>query len=346
MTNTDILDLARPNQGDSNWHIPVNANFTALNDKLGKAYKYLWNINNVTYISTNAKYVTDHWERWDNSKSASIIKIDDGLIEQYACIAGTGTIEWSLADDVFGDGRDGAYSASSDDSLGGIKFYTTFNDNGHNISITENSIIYATESITISGNMTVAATGGAGGISFKDYTSIDLSTPGEIGYWGGNGGNGGATTVGIGGTIDQNYPEPDNMKYRNEKQSINDIFTIYNLTTKPAGAGGGGGRAVYTDTLYVGGNGGKGGGFIILCAPAINISGNIYAKGQDGYDTPNPGVVTGGGGAGGGGSIRLFYNILTETGILDVSGGLGGSGGTSGYNGENGSNGVIQRMQY
>ena len=44
VNETDILDLARPNSGDSNWHIPNNANFTAIDDKLGKAYKSLWNI--------------------------------------------------------------------------------------------------------------------------------------------------------------------------------------------------------------------------------------------------------------------------------------------------------------
>ena len=53
--------------------------------------------DDVTYLTTNAKYVTDHWERWDNTKGATLIKIEH-FIDSY-CDAGIGNDYWILPND-------------------------------------------------------------------------------------------------------------------------------------------------------------------------------------------------------------------------------------------------------
>ncbi len=94
-TTTTILELTKPEQGATNWHVPINANWDTIDSKLGQGYKNFWNEGDVTYITNNAKYVTDHWERWDTSKAASMIKLNiDGSYEIYNAVAGTGTISW------------------------------------------------------------------------------------------------------------------------------------------------------------------------------------------------------------------------------------------------------------
>jgi len=62
---------------------------------LGQAYRNIWEEGGITYISNNAKYVTDHWERWDNLKGAWLIKLDEGVKTEYYCAAGSGTITWN-----------------------------------------------------------------------------------------------------------------------------------------------------------------------------------------------------------------------------------------------------------
>lgn len=91
---TAILGLEQPVQGVDNWHIPINANFGNIDSKLGQAYRNVWEEGGITYISNNAKYVTDHWERWNNAKGAWLIKLDEGVKTEYYCAAGSGTIVW------------------------------------------------------------------------------------------------------------------------------------------------------------------------------------------------------------------------------------------------------------
>jgi len=102
---TPILGLEQPAQGVDNWHIPINANFGNIDSKLGQAYRNIWEEDGITYISNNAKYVTDHWERWDNLKGAWLIKIDENTKTEYYCNAGSGTITWNSDPIVWEDNK-------------------------------------------------------------------------------------------------------------------------------------------------------------------------------------------------------------------------------------------------
>ena len=96
MTTTAILELTKPAQGYANWHIPINANFDTLETKLVKAYQNVWVVGQITYFTSNAKYVTDHWERLSISYGATMFAQDNEnkTIKQYYCASGSGAISW------------------------------------------------------------------------------------------------------------------------------------------------------------------------------------------------------------------------------------------------------------
>ena len=96
MTTTAILELTKPAQGYANWHIPINANWDALENKLSKAYQNIWVVGQITYFTSNAKYVTDHWERLSISYGATMFAQDNEnkTIKQYYCASGSGAISW------------------------------------------------------------------------------------------------------------------------------------------------------------------------------------------------------------------------------------------------------------
>lgn len=96
MTNTPILDLEELVQTEIDWHLPFNSNFNKIDEKLGQAYYNLSEVNGITYITSNAKYVTDHWERLDELKGAFMVEIDGilGVKNEYYCLSGTGEIAW------------------------------------------------------------------------------------------------------------------------------------------------------------------------------------------------------------------------------------------------------------
>lgn len=371
MATTTNLNLEKPIQGTANWHIPINSNFDKIDAAVSAAYKNVWQVGNDTYLSANAKYVTNHWERWDNSKPAKLIKVlHNGEVEIYNCSAGSGTITWYKSG--YGNGENGIQSHSGTTSISGLKQYTRFNDNGFNTTITAPTIIFAQESITISGTVTVnpiAGTGGtiptttigAGGSSnYTKYPGLDgiafggNAVCGSFGY-GGNGGEypsyGGAGGKPI---------EPLNIRNGFKNNSITDVSSdviITYILDNFKGSGGGKGGAVYPGShvgYLDGGNGGNGGGVLILCAPIINIVGSINAKGQNGSNgvVLDPSWNAGSGGGGGsGGMVALFYETLNETGSISVAGGAaGGIGVQNGYTAtpapQAGGTGVIVRKQY
>ena len=368
MATTTNLKLEKPIQGTANWHIPINSNFDKIDAAVKASYKNVWQVGNDTYISSNAKYVTNHWERWNNSKPAKLIKVShNGEVEIYNCSAGSGTITWYKSG--YGNGKNGIQSHEGATSISGLKQYTRFNDNGFNTTITAPTIIFAQESITISGTVTVnpiAGTGGTipaitssahGSFYYTKYPGLD-GTPfggnavcGSFGY----GGNGGEYSVGGEG----GKPiEPLNIRNGFINNSIKDVSSdviITYISDNFKGSGGGKGSIIYTGLRYLNsGNGGNGGGVLILCAPIINIVGSINANGQNGSNgvvtSPSKDVGSGGGG-GSGGMVALFYETLNETGSISVAGGAAGEIGMSnGYavtpGPQAGGTGVIIRKQY
>ena len=107
MTTTAILELTKPAQGYANWHIPINANFDTLETKLVKAYQNVWVVGQITYFTSNAKYVTDHWERLSISYGATMFAQDNEnkTIKQYYCASGSGTITWILISTIDSSGN-------------------------------------------------------------------------------------------------------------------------------------------------------------------------------------------------------------------------------------------------
>lgn len=89
-------------------------------------------------------------------------------------------------------------------------------------------------------------------------------------------------------------------------------------------AGGSGGVADSSPPSAAGGRGG--GGLLIECGGALNFTGTIYLKGQNGADGPRGG---GGGGAGGGAAIISGSHTATS-GTFNNAGGTGGTSGSAG----------------
>ncbi len=211
----------------------------------------------------------------------------------------------------------------------------------------------ATPMIDCSG---LGAAGGSGGVRIPQVGNT-TGSPGSNGVTENlivDAGNGGGTA----------NPTPGGIKPSAYQFSVNySVYQIYkqrypNMTV---GSGGGGGQAIKglnnTDTA-IGGNGGPGGGCLIIeCAGAWNFTtaNGISVAGQNGADGSSVGltdVAGAGGGGGGSGNFLCLYNILTSnTGTINISGGvggltletyvanpIGGGGGASGIN--NGNNGV------
>ena len=95
MIATTILELEKPAQGYENWHIPINANWDALENKLSKAYQNIWVVGQITYFTSNAKYSAG-WTRISDSYGATMIAQDNSnkTITNYYCASGSGAISW------------------------------------------------------------------------------------------------------------------------------------------------------------------------------------------------------------------------------------------------------------
>jgi hypothetical protein len=114
-------------------------------------------------------------------------------------------------------------------------------------------------------------------------------------------------------------------------------------------SGGGGGASALNNGNGAGGAGGKGGGAILIeCGGDLNMTGNIWAKGNDGADINQEGASAGGGGAGG--MVVVLYNTQTAvSGTIDTSGGTGGDNAAGPYTGGAGgasNSGLIAQNYY
>jgi hypothetical protein len=115
--------------------------------------------------------------------------------------------------------------------------------------------------------------------------------------------------------VNTNLPYTD---YQNPQHLPGDIYgNIYQMPLL-GGSGGGGGKDPY-------GAGGGGGAILIAVSGSLSVSGNISARGGNGYydwrDNNGNWWQTGAGGAGSGGAIRLIASTLTGSGSLDTGGG-------------------------
>jgi len=210
-------------------------------------------------------------------------------------------------------------------------------------------ILKATGNVTIAGTIDLkgdGAPGGIGGVSgngsdgTNGFAIIDdndhLGGQGCNGY----GDSGGLTKSagGTGGVILSNkalYTVAHTLLY---KKSIN-IAT---------GSGGGGGGSGSNAGLNAGGNSGGagahgGGAVLIECMGALDFSGTIDVRGDDGsVGSGSDGDSHAGGGAGGGGAsgmiVILYESLTANTGTLSTNGGTGGAGGNT-INGNTGCSG-------
>jgi len=183
--------------------------------------------------------------------------------------------------------------------------------------------------------------GAAGGIQDHDgegaspgkNSGNDCSGGGGGGY-GGKGGKGGNSSHGDGGAGGEACCDPTN-------------YRVHKL-----GSGGGGGSTGEFQpggSQIIAGEGGNGGGYIVLDAQNITIAGILSANGGNGGNGGGGGSDSAGGGGGGGagGCIRLRGDYINLTNaVFYAKGGNGGDGGEPGSEpgggGGGGGGGVIK----
>jgi hypothetical protein len=147
------------------------------------------------------------------------------------------------------------------------------------------------------------------------------------GGWGQGGGGGGYGTGGEDGFYEGGDDYPPGQG--------GELYGDSLLTTLPLGSGGGGGHSLFVTPSfpYYSGDGGRGGGSIMIFANLIDISnGYLYCNGADG--TIRGGHFTSGigGGGGSGGSVHLAGNVVTAGAGQHIQA-LGGEGATGAGNG-------------
>lgn len=191
----------------------------------------------------------------------------------------------------------------------------------------------ATTALT-AGTLAAGTTGGAGGTAAG---SAGGNSATSLGGAGGAGGLGSLGAGGAGGTNTLNTAGNGGVEtFQNVDRCKEGRNLAGTQVTYGSGGGGGGGDGV------AGGAGGAGGGLIILMSPLITGTGQINAKGGNGFTPITGGNKGGGGGAGGGIIVCISENDVTTTSLaLSVSGGLGAPGVGTGANGVNGTVGRI-----
>jgi hypothetical protein len=243
------------------------------------------------------------------------------------------------------DGHDGVLNPTTNtvinmaDHPDGIYHYSAVNiPFGLSVSFVQNTN-YSPVVWLVQSNCTIAGTVSVNGVEGGHGITGSLGGPGgwrggngapmqgllpESGYGPGggkvgsntdwNGGNASHSTLGAWSTNELRLP--DDTVFRQHLPG--DLYgNIYGLPLW-GGSGGSGGQAA---------NGGGGGGGAILLAVGgtLAISGNISARGGDGYyvyrDNNGNSWEGGTGGAGSGGSIRIVASSLTGGGFLDTGGG-------------------------
>jgi len=263
---------------------------------------------------------------------------------------------------IFGDGSDGAISHSSAANVGGVVNATTWEvEAGTTVTLDDPVlIVFATNSITVSGTIDAAgmgATGGGGGTNDNGSNGGDAAfVPNGTGGSGGgssnayNGGSGGAgdTSIISGRGLLRGFGALPMHLLENASgyagaggggggASFNDTSGTGSDGTAPGGGGGGGGDG--TGGGSSGASGGDGGGCVILIAPNITITGTVDVSGQDGEDTSNN---AGAGGGGSGGVVGLYcYQLDDSSATYTIAGGAGGSAGGAGGDGAAGADGLV-----
>ena len=180
-------------------------------------------------------------------------------------------------------------------------------------------VIFAQKRIVIGGILDVTGKGAAGGIA--PTGSPGNGNPGENGRLLSSGGDGGPAyqkTGGAGGVASDSVLWYDHFLFSALWDMVKDDYL----------AGPGGGSGATYNTQHPGGDGGDGGGYIVLFAPHIIVTGTLTVNGVDGEDTPTSGGASDDGGGGGGGSGGVIWlvgrTIDTSTGTMNKAGGAGG----------------------
>ena len=239
-------------------------------------------------------------------------------------IYNTGTCSDDLPD-VFQSTN--SYNSTGNLSLSGTVDYCNFTLNaGHTLNISGYLILRVADTLTINGNID----GDGGG-----------NTQGDGGA---SGGAGGSCSGGWWGA--QNH----NSSGGSGNNAVISYSHILNQNTLCGDKGGNGHVKYYQNNscgINEGANGGS--GFVIICN-YLKFNGNISLRGGDGFSSSSNNCVKAGSGGGGGGSIIInAQNVLNNTGVINVNGGLGGSsvsGSVGGYtitgtSGSVGGNGYI-----
>lgn len=240
----------------------------------------------------------------------------------------------------YGNGSNGAYSATSNTTIaGGTYNYTTFNINsGVTVSVTGNQplIIRCTGAVTINGTLIASGGNGGNGVTFSTFGIGGVGVAG-----GGNGGNGvyvgsaapGVAGSGLGGvgTAGGGWSGGGGAGYSVVGASTGNtaggfggpIYGNANISGLEAGSGGGGGSG---GNSCGSGGGGAGGGLIsINSAVSITIGATGVINVNGGNGGTDGGGNCGGGGGGSGGSILMQTPAMTNNGTLQANGGAGGA---------------------
>ncbi len=314
------------------------------------------------------------YELWDKGQmrwNIGRLEVLDGGV--WVPVGGVTFPEWLARLSILNDGTDGAYNASSTQTIpSGIHRFTTFNINsGVTVTPVGNFAVILVKGVaTINGTLSASGKGGAGGPQQASEGSVVGGKPGSagkggLGAGGGGGGysTGGGTTGGKGGNGGGLSTDPQGgigggSGGGQSSQGVSGGGTNINIVSMnntfesfrdAYGAGGGSGMSG-PGTGAIGGVGGAGGGLIIIIAETIVGNGAIRA---DGINGSNGGPIVGaqgnaGGGGGGGGLIFASAHAIATTIAMSANAGSGGSPtvGTSGvgYVGGSGGVGYVQKF--
>jgi hypothetical protein len=266
-----------------------------------------------------------------------------------AITSATGALAFT---NTYGDGSDGAINISADTgSYEGVYEATTFTvASGKTLTLTGNTIIMATTSITING--TILGTGAsefAGGVGATS-DAAGGSAPGYALFSAGSkGGEYGTDTDALGTILYTMYPAFGSALAACQKKGYHSAAALMEYAmlgdhTIFSIASGGGGNSSAAGSN--GGNGGKGGAWLFLISPIITLAastGYITLNGAAGGDaTSGTSQGAGGGGGGNGGVLVLIGRTITMSGTVSTSAGAGGAGSfnTSTYAPANGAAGT------
>lgn len=240
----------------------------------------------------------------------------------------------------FGDGSNGAYTATTNTTIaGGTYNFTTFNiDPGVTVGVTGTQplIIRCTGAVTINGTLTARGGNGGNGVTFSTFGIGGVGVAG-----GGNGGNGvyiGSAAPGVAGsgpggvgTGGGGWSGGGGAGYSAVGASSGNsaggyggpIYGNADISGFESGSGGGGGSG---GNSCGSGGGGAGGGLIFInSAVSITIGAGGVINVNGGNGGSDGGGNCGGGGGGSGGSIIMQSPSMTNNGTLQASGGAGGA---------------------